>query len=352
MNRRPKAYEAIGLGRGVTAADGAGSSESTGGEPFVCPGVDHPTSLRALSHLFLGWAEDYYRGPDRKPTGEADQLRYALIPLVEAFGDLPGASFSPGRLRVLRDAMAAEGKLARRTINQRVRRIRQFFRWCEARELIPGGTTAALATIEALKAHRSRAKEPPERGAIDRSTVEATVRHMAPTLAAMVWTCWFTAARIGEVCQIRTCDIDRSRDVWIARPANHKSAHWNIDRVLPIGPRLQDLVRPFLDEGRPTEFIFRPERAQQERGRRPRADTRPCYDSASFGLALRRACAAAGVRNWTSHQLRKAAATRAVETDDMETAALLLGHRDPSLTASIYARVDLDRALRFARTHG
>ena len=53
-------------------------------------------------------------------------------------------------------------------------------------------------------------------------------------------------------------DVDRRGEVWLYRPESHKTEHRGHDRVIPIGPRGQEILRPYL----------------------LRKDTQPCYSPA------------------------------------------------------------------------
>jgi integrase len=42
----------------------------------------------------------------------------------------------------------------------------------------------------------------------------------------------YTAARAGELCHLRPCDVDRSRDIWVYKPQQHKTAHRGFERKI------------------------------------------------------------------------------------------------------------------------
>jgi integrase len=119
--------------------------------------------------------------------------------------------------------------------------------------------------------------------------------------------------RAGEVCQMRTCDIDRSGKVWVYRPQTHKTAHHGHKREIFIGPKSQKVLAPFLKmdlqayvfspadaeaarhaaqhEARekppqPSQML-RMQRAASRRRRRPPGEK---YDVASYRRAITRAC--------------------------------------------------------------
>lgn len=67
-----------------------------------------------LVALYWCHAESYYRH-DGAPTRELENIRLALRPLVELYGDLPVVDFGPRKLKALREHMVEKG-LARTTI--------------------------------------------------------------------------------------------------------------------------------------------------------------------------------------------------------------------------------------------
>jgi hypothetical protein len=62
---------------------------------------------------------------------------------------------------------------------------------------------------------------------------------------------------------MRPCDIDTTGKVWLYRLPTHKTAHWGRDRVIAIGPKAQQVLKPLLPLST-TDYIFSPERAMAE----------------------------------------------------------------------------------------
>ena len=62
----------------------------------------------------------------------------------------------------------------------------------------------------------------------------------------MIQVQWFTRACPGEIIKMRATDIDMSVDVWRYRPTKHKNTWRGKGRIIYLGPRAQDAVRPFL----------------------------------------------------------------------------------------------------------
>ncbi len=79
-----------------------------------------------------------------------------------------------------------------------------------------------------------------------------------------------TGMRSGEVVLLRPCDVDQSGTVWVYRPAWHKTDYREIARTIFLGPRAQELLRPWL--ARAVEsFCFSPLEAEAERNAARRA---------------------------------------------------------------------------------
>jgi integrase len=60
-----------------------------------------------------------------------------------------------------------------------------------------------------------------------------------------------TGMRPGEACRLRLAEVDRTGEVWVYRPAHHKTAHHGKARVIHLGPRAQSLIAAFLRGGCP-----------------------------------------------------------------------------------------------------
>src|SRR4051794_29999642 len=140
-----------------------------------------------------------------------------------------------------------EAGRSRRLINKDVHRIRGMFKWAAGEELYPGDALAALGAVAGLEKGRSAAQERPPIRPVAEDMVEATLPHLSPRVAAMVRLQLLTAARPGEVCAIRPCDVDRSQTVWIYRPGSHKTEHHGRERVIAIGPKAQGVLAPWLE---------------------------------------------------------------------------------------------------------
>ena len=355
---------------------------------------------------YLSFAEDYYRRPDGTLTAESRDIKYALQPLKELYGQDMASDFGPLALKAVRQMMVTKG-WCRRRINQQIGRIRRMFRWAVENELISGEVWHALEAVTGLAMGRSEAHEAPPVTSVADAVVDATLPYMTPTLAAMVQLQRLTGMRPGEVCSIRTCDVDTtSGPIWVYRPERHKMQYHGRCRQVFIGPQAQDLLRPFLRSDL-TAYVFSPAQADQERrdarhaarktpmneGNKPgshvkRHRGRPMgevYDTQAYDRAIYYACDVAflpppplakqdGENNaqwqerlgvdgqkrlyawrrdhrWAANQLRHSFATRVRKEAGLEAAQILLGHARADVT-QVYAERDQEQGLKLVARIG
>ena len=63
---------------------------------------------------------------------------------------------------------------------------------------------------------------------------------------------------------MRTCDIDRTGDVWVYEPHTHKNEHHGHPRKIAIGPKAQEILEPFLKPNRREAYLFSPRKAADQ----------------------------------------------------------------------------------------
>lgn len=312
---------------------------------------------------FWRHADVDYRRPDGTAAPELDNLRLALRPLRACFGTLPAREFGPLKLQALQKHLTGTG-LCRVTINQRVKRVARVFAWPESQELIPPGQHNSLKTVQGLKQGRSQARESKVVRPVPDADVDAIRPHVSRQLWAVIELQRLTGMRSGEALAMRSCDIDTTGAVWVYTLHRHKASHRGKVRRVFLGPRAQDVIRPWLRED-PTEYLFQPGEAKEEhlaerrRNRKTpmtpsqRARTRKenhrkvprdRYDSKSYFHAVRKACHKARVVRWHPHQLRHSAATRLRREFGLDVTRVILGHSSPAVT-DVYAEVDREKAM-------
>ncbi|MBM4093946.1 MAG: site-specific integrase [Planctomycetes bacterium] len=330
-----------------------------------------PLTCAQLATAYKDHAAGYYRKAGR-PTTEARMVAQVMELLAEKYGNTPASQFGPQRLVVLRKQMIRY-QWSRKYINRQVDRIRRAFRWAVENELLPAGEKYhALLAVSGLRKGRTTAKETHPITPVPDRDVARTLRHLSPVVRAMVLVQRRTGCRPGEIVRLRPLDIDCRGPVWLYRVPDHKTAHVTEEHIVCIGPKAQRVLRPFLDRA-PEEYCFSPVEAeawrrarnhvnrttppQQGNGigtnRRQRPQRKPGdhYTVESYGRAIRRAAAAAGVAHWSPHRLRHSRATQVRRQDGLEAAQCVLGHSNAKVS-EVYAARDLDKAFAVALATG
>jgi integrase len=337
-----------------------------------------PSAVFTVSRLadhYLDFARTIYRKAGQE-TSHVLTIEYALGTLSRLYGDNPADSLSNPQLAKLRDAMIhdANGKARSiKTVNGRLHAIQQAYKWGREKGHVSAATLADVLAVSRLRRGRSAAKDPQLVQPIAQDIVDTTLVHCPPTLTAMIRLNWLTGMRPGEVCIIRPCDIETGGMAWLYHPYRHKLEHKEIDRVIPLGPQAQDIIRPFLT--RDTQaYIFSPADAQRQRlearqqarktpegyGNAPGTNRKEdpertpgdCYTVESYRKAIHHACRAverelrradpeASFPTWNPNQLRHSWATRIRKEFGIEEASAGLGHSNLS-TTEIYAKRSLD----------
>lgn len=305
-------------------------------------------------------------------TGYHESIRSALRYLRKLYGSTPAKDFGPLALKAVRQAMI-EANLSRGYINAHVDRIRRVFRWAVSEELLTDATILAkLGSVMALEKDRSAARETQPVRPAPQAHVDAALPFMSKPVSAMVRLQLNCAARPGEICILRPCDITFGADgSWVYTPSRHKTEHEGNGRTIVLGPKAQEILRPYLDRD-PQSYCFSPAEAiearnakrrqerrtpmtpsQSRRARKanPRRTAGVRYTSASYRRAVVRACQKARVRVWRPNQLRHAQAKAIREHFGLEGAQAVLGHSDPRMTER-YAEQNLTLAKKVMRALG
>lgn len=312
-----------------------------------------------------------------------ERVRAAMKPAARLYGHTPAAQFGPVALRAVRDQYIRSG-YCRRLCNQMTSLVRQAFRLAVEREQVPVEVHLRLKTLGPLLAGKTTAPDHPRVLPVDRAIVDATLPHLPPIVADMVRVQLLTGCRPGEVCLLRGADVTRPWQtfdgvaVWLFRLSKHKTAWKGGERNVPLGPRAQAILLPYLDSRDANAYCFSPaesrrqweaakraarktpvqpsqvRRAEELAARRlrepPEKQAGSRYTTGSYGAAIARACEAAGIEPWAPNRLRHEAGTRVGADHGREDAQALLGHSTPTTTA-IYAELS-ERAGRVAAKDG
>ena len=339
-----------------------------------------------VADAYWQFAQGYYRKKDGSPSGWLAHIRLILRHLSGLYGRTPAADFGPRSFKVIRQTLVDAGH-SRPYVNKLTAIIPRAFKWAAAEELVSASIYHALRTVEGLKRGRTTAREPEPVKPVDDALVEATLPHLPPIVADMVRFERWTGARPGEVCQLRPIDLDRSGEVWTYRPASHKTEHHGRERIIYIGPRVQEIILPYLlrdaaaycfspaeseahrhDEQRASRKTkvqpSQANRGQRHRSRAPKTQ----YTKDSYARAIRRAidkankeistkATEAGItdpqslHHWHPNQLRHTRATEVRRQYGLEAAQVILGHAKADVT-QVYAERDNALAVEVTRKIG
>lgn len=366
-------------------------------EPTLPPQtVAAPMSLNELMlRYFTEKVEVDYR-KNGEPTSEQNNIAQALGFLQRLYGSTPAVEFGPKRLKAIRQVMiehpivrkvkvkepepdavrfedrVIEHGLARRHINKQIARIKRFFAWAVEEELLPPSVHEALIRVRGLRKNKTLARERKRIRPVAYAAVDAVLPHVQPTVRAMIQVHRLCGCRPQDVVAMRRMDIDTSEAIWEYRPERYKTEHHNdeddpdLDRVIFLGPRAQEILKPFFTAD-PSAYLFSPELSEQQRNaekrqrrqsplwpshvqhqeakknRRQRPAHRDRYDVTSYRRAIRRGCEKAGIPSWHPNQLRHSRLTEIRKRYGLEASKACAGHKEIGVTQH-YADQDFGQA--------
>ena len=300
-----------------------------------------------------------YAEAEYDPRGrELENFRLSLAPLRRLYGSTPAARFDSECLIVVQQAMvsgswmspeekaeAAKRKRSigwcRNVVNRRIVRIKTAWKWAEAHKLVPPGSYHHLQTVRGLTKRAKGVRQTTPRGPSTREQIDAVLPHCPRPVAAMLEIQWIAGTRSCEIRILRTADVDRSGDIWLYRPSQHKSDWRETDqgRVIPLGPECQRILAPWLRPDDPERYAFASHRTRNT-----------CYTSMTYAQAVRRACTKAGVK-LTAYEGRHAAKRRIARAAGVEAARTVLGHKSVE-TTELYGGMDTELAKQTMRECG
>lgn len=319
-------------------------------------GQEEGLTVNELILAYWRFAKGYYKRGSG--TGELPCIRDAVRWVKALYGSKPVGDFGPLALKSVRQEMINKG-WCRSHINHQMNRIRRMFRWGVSEELVSGEVFHSLQAVPGLRRGMTDIREAEPIRPVPEDHVYSALPFMPPSVQTMVQLELLTGCRPHEICAMRTCDLDVSGKAWAYRPASHKTQHYSKERVIFIGPKGQELLRPWLR----TELeahIFAPYESEEARAkhrrecrqspmtpsqtkrRRKRNRSRAwgrCYTSQSYSRAIRRACEKAGIPAWSPNRLRHLRATQIRREYGLELAKVVLGHSMIE-TSQIYAERD------------
>jgi len=356
------------------------------------PQVSHPTpngqtatgvSINELILAYWQHAESYYV-KDGKPTKELECMRDALWPLRHLYGNMAAADFGPKSLKVVRQFMIDEQDLSRGVVNHRISRLKRVFKWAVAEELVSSTVYHGLQAVSGLRFGRTKARETEPIKPVADEHVDALLPFLTPQLSAMVQVQRLCGMRPCEVTVMRPCEIVTSADVWTYEPESHKNEWRGSVRQIPIGPKAQRILEPYLKRDS-ASYLFRPDESEAWRrehqlaeGSNRKTPIYPCelrarakakaarhhskqtqnthYKTSSYRRAISYGLARAKkagviIPHWHPNQLRHSRGTEVRKSYGVEAAQVILGHAKADVT-QVYAEKNLALAKRIAKESG
>ena len=375
---------------------------SAGPAAADAPTAVQPAELTVAAVLAAFWAhaktaypyDPSYAG--RRPPGEIGNLYDAMQPVLKLYASLPAVEFGPRALGLVRDDMVARG-WCRNVVNRHVVRVRTMIKWAVAQELLPGEVLHRLQALPGLRRGHKGVRDTAKVRPVPTDVLAATLAHLSPRLAAMVNLQLLTGMRSGNLCQMRTADVERPSDggAWVYRPRKHKTEHHGHALEIRLGPKAQLVLNVYLKPDEPEVYVFSPAaELADHRAARTAARTTPAscgntvgskpakrapkwvprdhYTPGTYAQAINRACdradraareaACTGVPDaetpasrlvprWNPHRLRHNRGTVVRATHGTDGVLAALGQRTSAM-ADRYAEIEADKAERIAAELG
>jgi hypothetical protein len=124
--------------------------------PRPASGRGADTTINELLLAYLRHADGYYV-MNGKPPSEPVNVRLALRPLRQLYGDNLARDFGPLALTAVRQTMI-DSVLCRSEVNKRVRHVVRAFKGAVSEEIDPPSVHHGLRTVSGL--HRGRGRRP------------------------------------------------------------------------------------------------------------------------------------------------------------------------------------------------
>lgn len=196
----------------------APASSHTGGRP-----ASTLIDVHQLFNAHHDFAKAYYV-KNGKCTGEVANFEHAARPLMVLFGFTLVCDFRPSNLKAVRQKKIEEN-LCRKTVNNRINRIRRMFKWGAENDLVPPDVLHALQAVAPLRRGRGDVREGHVVRPVPEPHIDAVMPYLPPTVQAMIRVQQFTGMRPGELVIMRTRDLDTTGKVWVYKPESHKTDH-------------------------------------------------------------------------------------------------------------------------------
>ena len=250
------------------------------------PASERPT-VTVLMAAYLTWRDS--RG---FPKTERQHLIRALKPVRALFGALPVAEFTPACLLIIAGELVRTG-ICRRLVRMQLGRVKNVFAWGVLHGFVTGNQMHALREVQgkALSPYLADAPEHPKSTVVSDEQFAAVLPLVTRPVRALLELLRCTGMRPGEAVIMRRRDVIEEKGGLFYTPTRHKTQYRGKRRVIPLGPKAQTVLAPWLDVS-PDSYLFRPTEAGKP-GARGARKPGPCYTVSSLAHAVVRACDAA-----------------------------------------------------------
>jgi len=214
-------------------------------------------TVQQLCAAYVLHAEQFYRDADGRATGEVTHALIAFRVLLQLHCETPTDRITIRDLLGVRQGLinlreqhehgrSARNGLSRRTINDRIARIKRVFRWGVEQGIVLGAVWHELSALKGLPKGRCGVHDNAPVEAVPWSQVKASLKHMVPTVRAAVETQWWSGMRPAEVLAMTRRQLDTTGETWLYKPVKHKGSWRGMERVVALGPKAQAILRPRL----------------------------------------------------------------------------------------------------------
>lgn len=316
------------------------------------------------------------------------KIRIAMQYLSKHYGSKDAAEFRAKAFKKLREIIVQQRNsrtgepISRTYINAICWEVQQFAQWAGEEELITAESAMSIRMVKKLKIGEA-GKETDIRTPPPPGSVEATLEYLWQPVASMVRLQMLTGMRPSEVCEFRLKNLSRSPEekiqlprtrsfvsafqhngilLWVYVPENHKTLSKGKPRVVPIGPKGQQILLPLLRNCPPLAHVFNPRKGNNPKMRKIQKNLE-YYTVVSYCQAIAKAIIRGNhermredpprsiIPHWYPYQIRHMVGTMAGDGYSADTAAAVLGHSGLD-TINTYMQQQLGKAASFAAEQG
>lgn len=299
---------------------------------------DFDGKLTTLVKSYQAHITSYYL----PPSNEAKNIEYAILPLIDYAPDMDAEDFTPVQLKKYRQHLIDTHDYTRTVVNRRIGMIRRMFKWAASELKISIHTYEAIRTVEGIRQGREKVRETKKILPAPTKNIEALLPFISETAKKILLVQRYSGMRSSEICTMTTAQIDRSKKIWAYRP-HHKTEWRGIDKIVPLGPKAQAIIKPLLRPGKPNEPIFRTRYNKPFNKDSYRREIVRAFDKAKE--------AGKEIPYFHPHQIRHTTGTAVASKYGLDSARALLGHKELGMTQE-YAELDYKKAEKVAKNIG